>query len=127
MLFGMVNRGMENEALGDKGKARSSGDISGDRTVNNGEEAMWAVLLTKDLWRKRIWYSSFYYGLLPLIRGFRTDAKSVSIIELGCFHPVVKVQNASILFFLSGDNEQETSDDEDDVRLRPVEDIFLPN
>jgi protein SDA1 len=117
---------MENEALGDKGKARSSRDISGDRIVNNGEEAMWAVLLTKDLWQKRIWYSSFFImGLLLLICGFRTDAKSVSIIELGCFHPVVKVQNASIHFFLSSENEQETSDGEDDVRLRPVEDIFL--
>jgi len=97
MLFTMVERGMDAEVIGDKGKLRSAGPTS-DKTANNGEEAMWAVILTKELWRKRIW----------------TDAKPVSIVALGCFHPVMKVQSASIHFFLGSDDEKEDSDDEED-------------
>lgn len=49
----------------------------------------------------------------------RTDAKPVSIIALGCFHPVLKVQSASLHFFLGSDEEKEDSDDEgDDVSGR---------
>ncbi|KAG2061348.1 SDA1-domain-containing protein [Suillus hirtellus] len=97
MLFTMVERGMDAEVVGDKGKLRSAGPTS-DTTANNGEDAMWAVILTKELWRKGIW----------------TDAKPVSIVALGCFHPVMKVQSASIHFFLGSDDEKEDSDDEDD-------------
>ncbi|KAJ7184110.1 SDA1-domain-containing protein [Mycena filopes] len=98
MLFGMVERGMEGEVVGDKGKVRAAAAAgpTTDRTAHNGEEAMWAVILTKELWRKGIW----------------TDAKPVAIIALGCFHPVVKVQSASIHFFLGSDEEKEDSDDE---------------
>ncbi|KAJ7043356.1 SDA1-domain-containing protein [Mycena alexandri] len=97
MLFGMVERGMEGEVVGDKGKVRASAaGPTTDRMAHNGEEAMWAVILTKELWRKGIW----------------TDAKPVAIIALGCFHPVVKVQSASIHFFLGSDEEKEDSDDE---------------
>jgi hypothetical protein len=45
----------------------------------------------------------------------RNDAKSVSIVALGCFHPVVKVQSASIHFFLGSEDEQEDSESEDEV------------
>ena len=45
----------------------------------------------------------------------RNDAKSVAIIALGCFHPVIKVQSASMHFFLGSDQEQDESEDEDDV------------
>ncbi|KAJ7632313.1 SDA1-domain-containing protein [Roridomyces roridus] len=96
MLFGMVERGMDGEVVGDKGKLRASAGPTTDRAAHNGEEAMWAVILTKELWRKGIW----------------TDAKPVAIIALGCFHPVVKVQSASIHFFLGSDEEKEDSDDE---------------
>ncbi|KAJ7490049.1 SDA1-domain-containing protein [Mycena galericulata] len=96
MLFGMVERGMEGEVVGDKGKVRASTGPTTDRMAHNGEEAMWAVILTKELWRKGIW----------------TDAKPVSIIALGCFHPVVKVQSASIHFFLGSDHDKADSDDE---------------
>lgn len=44
----------------------------------------------------------------------RTDSKPVSIIALGCFHPVMKVQSASVHFFLGSDDEKEDSDDEED-------------
>ncbi|KAG2158013.1 SDA1-domain-containing protein [Suillus bovinus] len=97
MLFTMVERGMDGEVVGDKGKLRSAGPTS-DKTANNGEDAMWAVILTKELWRKGIW----------------TDAKPVSIVALGCFHPVMKVQSASIHFFLGSDDEKEDSDNEED-------------
>ncbi|KAF7304623.1 Protein SDA1 [Mycena kentingensis (nom. inval.)] len=98
MLFGMVERGMDGEVLGDKGKLRESSGPTSDKIAHNGEEAMWAVILTKELWRKGVW----------------NDAKSVSILALGCFHPVIKVQSASIHFFLGSDEEKEDSDDEED-------------
>lgn len=91
MLFAMVERGMDAEVLGDKGKLRASAPSGA-----NGEDAMWAVILTKELWRKGVW----------------TDAKTVSIIALGCFHPVIKVQSASLHFFLGSDEDKEDSDDE---------------
>ncbi|KAI0637296.1 actin cytoskeleton organization and cell cycle progression protein [Trametes polyzona] len=93
MLFGMVERGMDAEVVGDKGKLKATAGPG-----NNGEEAMWAVVLTKELWRKGIW----------------NDAKTVSIIALGCFHPVTKVQSASLHFFLGSDEEKEDSDDEEE-------------
>jgi len=64
MLFGMVERGMDSEVAGDKGKARASGGSTNYGMVNNGEEAMWAVILTKELWRKGIWYD--YSATAPL-------------------------------------------------------------
>ena len=50
MLFGMVERGMDAELVGDKGKARATANGQGA-----GEEAMWAIVLTKELWKKGIW------------------------------------------------------------------------
>lgn len=110
MLFGMVERGMDAEVVGDKGKARAS-----QGPASQGEEAMWAVVLSKELWKKGIWYviNPFAY-LLDLIIS-RNDGKTVSIVALGCFHPVLKVQSASLHFFLGSDEEEESSDDEEDV------------
>ncbi|TFK96873.1 actin cytoskeleton organization and cell cycle progression protein [Pterulicium gracile] len=99
MLFSMVESGMQDELIGDKGKLRAKANgpgPTGDTTSHNGSEAMWAVILTKELWRKGIW----------------NDAKTVSIVSLGCFHPVMKVQSASIHFFLGGDEENQDIDDE---------------
>ena len=46
----------------------------------------------------------------------RTDAKTVAILALGCFHPVTKVQSASIHFFLgSEDDNDEESEEEEEV------------
>ncbi|RDB21213.1 Protein sda1 [Hypsizygus marmoreus] len=101
MLFGMVERGMDGEVVGDKGKLRASNGPTTDRTAHNGEEAMWAVILTKELWRKGIW----------------TDTKPVAIIALGCFHPVTKVQSASVHFFLGSDEDKEDSDDEQEEEI----------
>ena len=45
----------------------------------------------------------------------RNDAKSVAIMAMACLHPVVKVQSASMHFFLDldqDDDKMEASDDE---------------
>lgn len=54
---------MDGEMQGDKGKLRVTGGPTSDRTANNGEEAMWAVILTKELWRKGIWYVPIFIRL----------------------------------------------------------------
>ena len=54
MLFGMVECGKDSEVVGDKGKARASYGPPAD-------EAMWAIVLTKELWRKGIWYVQHAY------------------------------------------------------------------
>jgi len=102
MLFGMVERGMDAEVQGDKGKLRANPTAAvangAERTGSKGVEALWAVLLTKELWRKGVW----------------NDAKSVSIVSLGCFHPVAKVQSASVHFFLGEEDEEDDSESEDE-------------
>ncbi|KZV68047.1 protein required for actin cytoskeleton organization and cell cycle progression [Peniophora sp. CONT] len=98
MLFGMVERGMDGVVAGDKGKLRSQPKNTPEGLASSGDEAMWAVVLTKELWKKGIW----------------DDAKSVSIVALGCFHPVAKVQNAAVHFFLGSEEEVEDSDEEED-------------
>ncbi|KAJ3990093.1 SDA1-domain-containing protein [Lentinula detonsa] len=103
MLFGMVENGLEDVSnFGNKGKQKEVGTGthfgSSDKTAGRGEDAMWAVILTKELWRKGIW----------------DDVKPVSIVAIGCLHPVLKVQSASIHFFLGDDDEKEDSDQEDE-------------
>jgi protein SDA1 len=54
----------------------------------------------------------------------RNDPKTVSIMALGCFHPVLKVQSASLHFFLGSEDDQpDSDDDEDNVSLH----AYLPN
>ena len=61
MLFGMVERGMDAEVVGDKGKAKATNGGG-----KEGEEAMWAIVLTKELWKKGIWYVlDFLLRFLP--------------------------------------------------------------
>ncbi|KAH9484190.1 Protein sda1 [Psilocybe cubensis] len=102
MLFGMVERGMGGEVIGDKGKLRASQGPTNSREGANTDEAMWAVVLTKELWRKGVW----------------NDAKSVSIVAQGCFHPVTKVQSAALHFFLGSEEEDDESDEEENVDLK---------
>lgn len=111
MLFGMIERGMGIDFVGDKGKAKG---VSGSTLGPTAQDAMWAVVLTKELWQKSIWF------VLPVLSHFtltfkRNDAKSVAIMAMACFYPAVKVQSASIHFFLGSDqenDEMEPSDDE---------------
>ncbi|TFK59040.1 protein required for actin cytoskeleton organization and cell cycle progression [Pluteus cervinus] len=111
MLFSMVEQGMDAPVVGDKGKAKAMNNMiaasasSSDVVRKVGEEAMWAVIVCKELWKKQIW----------------TDAKTVSIIALGCFHPVTKVQSASAHFFLgSEDDNDQPSDEEEEVDVRAL-------
>ncbi|KAF8306246.1 actin cytoskeleton organization and cell cycle progression protein [Clavulina sp. PMI_390] len=97
ILFTMVERGMDAEVQGDKGTIRGQKPSDATKTSTN-DEAIWAVALTKQLWKKGVW----------------DDAKTVSIIALACFHPHVKVQNAAIHFFLGEDDEDEEDDEDND-------------
>jgi protein SDA1 len=55
MLFGMVELGMGGTVMGDKGKVRSTPNTSAEGLSSSGDEAMWAVVLTKELWKKGVW------------------------------------------------------------------------
>ncbi|KIK63819.1 hypothetical protein GYMLUDRAFT_71942 [Collybiopsis luxurians FD-317 M1] len=106
MLFGMVESGLDDVSnFGNKGKQKetNTGVHFGttDRTAGRGEDAIWAVILTKELWRKGIW----------------NDVKPVSIVAIGCLHPVLKVQSASIHFFLGDEDEKEDSDEDEEEEV----------
>jgi hypothetical protein len=62
MLFTMVERGMEGEITSHKGKTKMS--ISGDNR-KAGEEAMWAIIMAKELWKKGFWYVDLVRFLSP--------------------------------------------------------------
>ncbi|KAL9937015.1 hypothetical protein V8E36_004250 [Tilletia maclaganii] len=70
-------------------------------------EALWAVRLAAQLWKKNIW----------------NDAKTVSLLSLACFHHHPKVQSSAIRFFLgdlhsseSGQNaDSDAEESEDDA------------
>ncbi|KIJ32330.1 hypothetical protein M422DRAFT_76548 [Sphaerobolus stellatus SS14] len=98
MLFGMLERGMEGEVVGDKGKFKANKNADAAVTKQSADEAMWAVVLAKELWKKGVW----------------TDPRTVQIVALGCFHPITKVQSAALHFFLGSENDEGDSDDEDD-------------
>lgn len=53
MLFRMVEQGADMDVVFDKGKKPVR---VGDTSHHAGEDALWAVFLTKDLWKKGIWY-----------------------------------------------------------------------
>ena len=55
MLFGMVERGMGGAVMGYKGKLRINPNTDAEGLSNSGDEAMWAVVLTKELWKKGVW------------------------------------------------------------------------
>ena len=98
LLFGMISRGIDAEAerLGTGVKASRRGDVK----IVGAREAMWAVKIAAELWRKNVW----------------RDAKTVSIVAMACFHPDTKVQSAAIHFFLiipgDGAEDDEDSDEE---------------
>lgn len=95
LLFGMIESGMGGQVVGNKGKGKGK---------ETGGEAMWAVMMVRELWRKGVW----------------TDAKAVSIAALAAFHPNTKVQSAALHFFLGSDadaDHENDSDDEDTVGI----------
>ncbi|GJJ07770.1 hypothetical protein Clacol_001975 [Clathrus columnatus] len=99
VITSIEQRGMDGEVLGDKGKLRVGTTVVDASSKQSADEAMWAVVMAKELWKKGVW----------------NDAKTVSIVALGCFHPHTKVQSASLHFFLGSDEEEEEESDEDDI------------
>ena len=91
LLFGMVESGMQTAVVGDK---------KGRNGKQTGGEAMWAVMMVRELWKKSVW----------------KDAKTVSIVSLATFHPNTKVQAAAMHFFLGSEDDEEEDDEEDEVR-----------
>ncbi|KAK2467113.1 hypothetical protein APHAL10511_001371 [Amanita phalloides] len=103
MLFVMVERDMGNRVEGDKG---DKGRARLDEMRDDNNEAMWAVVLAKELWKKNVW----------------TDTKTVAIIALGCTHPYTKVQSASVHFFIGQDTDDvhDRSEDEQEINVRAL-------
>ncbi|SOV05853.1 related to SDA1 - required for normal organization of the actin cytoskeleton and required for passage through Start [Ustilago sp. UG-2017a] len=96
LLFGIVQKGIDASAGGSSlpppGKGQSAGKT----------EALWAVRLAANLWKKQIW----------------TDSKTVSLLALASFHPHPRVQSSAVRFFLgdlhSAEDEAEESDSDDE-------------
>lgn len=96
LLFGIVQKGIDASsgasALPPPRKGQSAGKT----------EALWAVRLAANLWKKQIW----------------TDSKTVSLLALACFHPHPRVQSSAVRFFLGDlhsaedDAEESGSDDQ---------------
>ncbi|KAM0746035.1 SDA1-domain-containing protein [Meredithblackwellia eburnea MCA 4105] len=102
LLFGMIDRGIEAEAerTGTGVKASRRGADGGK--VVGAREAMWAVKIARELWRKHVW----------------RDAQCVAIVARATFHPDTKVQSAAMHFFLvtpsaEGAEDEVDSDEED--------------
>jgi hypothetical protein len=70
----MIERGMSGTVLGDKGKLRGNLKSSTERASDSGGEAMWAVVLTKELWKKSVWFVQVVFGTLTLVFITKTNA-----------------------------------------------------
>lgn len=46
LLFGMIESGMSGEIVGDKSRGKGK---------ESGGEAMWAVMMVRELWKKGVW------------------------------------------------------------------------
>ncbi|GAA5953469.1 hypothetical protein JCM3765_005046 [Sporobolomyces pararoseus] len=106
LCFQMIERGVEAETdrvgTGIKASRRTAG--GGGKAVG-AREAMWAVKIATELWRKNIW----------------RDEMTVKLVARACFHPDTKVQSAAMHFFLVTPDQQPggadfvDSDEEDDA------------
>ncbi|TNY18052.1 SDA1-domain-containing protein [Rhodotorula diobovata] len=104
LLMVMIERGIaaEQERVGTGVKAsRRGASTSKDGKVVGAREAMWAVKIASELWRKNVW---------------RGDKMTVKVVARACFHPDTKVQSAAMHFFLvTPDSVTDLdSDDEED-------------
>ncbi|PWN48284.1 hypothetical protein IE53DRAFT_400265 [Violaceomyces palustris] len=102
LLFGIVQNGMtqdHQQHLDPSSIAVASGLSRQKRAQLTGRsEALWAVRLAADLWRKSIW----------------NDSKTVSLLALACFHPHPKVQSSAVRFFLGDLHHAEDGVDGED-------------
>ena len=90
LLFGMVERGMQES--GPVVLRRADTELAG-RT-----EALWAVRVAAEMWRRRIW----------------TDSRTVALLAMACTHPHPKVQASAVRFFLGDLHAAEAADGDSD-------------
>lgn len=90
LCFQMIERGIEAETdrIGTGVKASRRGANAGKAV--GAREAMWAVKIATELWRKNIW----------------RDEMTVKLVARACFHPDTKVQSAAMHFFLVTPDQQ---------------------
>ncbi|GAA6057430.1 hypothetical protein JCM3770_002460 [Rhodotorula araucariae] len=115
LLMAMIDRGIaaEQERVGTGVKtSRRGASTSKDGKVVGAREAMWAVKIAAELWRKNVW---------------RGDKMTVKVVARACFHPDTKVQSAAMHFFLvtpdteadlDSDNEEDGGPDIQQVKHR---------
>lgn len=104
LLFSMVERGIQTTDGSSAGGPQGTGTRAHHKKSTNGvssataagREAMLAVKIASELWRKQIW----------------NDAKTVQLVSLACFHSNTKVASAAMHFFLA--NEADDTPDSDD-------------
>jgi protein SDA1 len=113
MLYDMIERSSSATASSSKTVADYSGTgtrkSQGAADSNTGKEAMWAVKLASELWRKGIW----------------KDARTANLLSSACFHTNTKVQSAAMHFFLNasgskgvdGDDSDEDGENEGDANV----------
>ncbi|KPV77583.1 uncharacterized protein RHOBADRAFT_47992 [Rhodotorula graminis WP1] len=102
LLMAMIERGIaaEQERVGTGVKAsRRGASTSKDGKVVGAREAMWAVKIAAELWRKNVW---------------RGDKMTVKVVARACFHPDTKVQSAAMHFFLVTPDTAADLDSDDD-------------
>ena len=100
-LFSLIQKGIEaGKVASTSGNGVSIAEAKSKTAADNRmkTEALWAVRLACELWRKHIW----------------RDAKTVQILAEGCFHPHPKVQSSCIRFFLGDLHSSENTGEESD-------------
>ncbi|EGG02198.1 uncharacterized protein MELLADRAFT_110307 [Melampsora larici-populina 98AG31] len=119
LLFNMIERGIDGgRADGSEGPGMKR-KLNKNTAAANGSrrEALWAVKLATELWRKGIW----------------DDSKTIRILSDACFHSNTKVQSAAIHFFLSdsgsGELNELDSDNEPekDINVKQVKHVQTIN
>lgn len=96
LLFGMIDKGLGSDSVGTG--LKHGRRYGGGAPVAGGREAMWAVKIATELWRKHIW----------------RDTKTVQLVATACCHPDTKVQSAAMHFFLVTPEDAAALDDSDE-------------
>jgi protein SDA1 len=104
-LFSMVERDQGGSV---EGTGLKKSKVGPGKATNSDREAMLAVRLCSELFRKGIW----------------TDAKTVQIVSLACFHPNTKISSAALHFFLATEEDAMVDSDEEDADLPDIKKMY---
>lgn len=86
LLYDMIERSSSTTGVNETVNYTGTGTKkTGPANATAGKEAMWAVKLAAELWRKGIW----------------RDSRTANLIASACFHSNTKVQSAAMHFFLN--------------------------